>query len=410
MAFFVEDGKDGKQEVKLDVSMYREAKDANMSVPQFINSKYKHADLKLGTAYAQICASEGLVLSGKSNPFGLRSPTIAEILDGKSAISAASGSNTSGAASPFGSQSRVLFPSAIIQVIEDSIQPDRVTDNKLFRELVAINVPIAGDHFLQPVLSYANAGGANTGANAAKAGRVTELGNVPTMLALTTSDQNFTIPTYGIGIEMSEKAMRATTLDLLAMTVGRFLDIEKDARVYQYYSNLFAGDLDHNTGAVSAVTTTSLDSAATGGVVTHKSWVKFLARNRKKRHITHCVADIDTYLKVEGRTGRPGSNAYDPRLAVVDPQALIQNAPFGADVKWILVDAAADGGPVPANTVWALDSAQAIMMVSNTEAQYQATEQFVLRRSEAMVIHFSEEAFRLYGANDLVPFDVLTIA
>lgn len=408
MAFII-DAKAGKQDVKLDVTMYREAKDANKTVVQHLNSMYD-ADPKYGTAFQQLCASEGLVLTGKDNPFGLRSPSIAEILDGKSAIMAGSPTNTSGSQSPYGSQSRSLFPAAVIQFIEDQVQPDRVTDNALFRQMVAVNVPIAGDHFIQPLLSYANANGANAGTNGAKASRVVELGQVPMMLSLTTSDQNFSIPTHGIGIEMSDKALKATTLDLLTLTLGRFLDIEKDQRVYTYIANMFAGDLDHNTGAVSSVTTTSLDSAATGGVVTHKSWVKFLARNRKKRKITHVMADIDTYLKVESRTGRPGTTAYDPTLARIDPQALVQNAPFGADVKWMIVDDASAGGPVPANTIYALDASQALMTVSNTEAQYQATEQFVLRRSEVLVIHWSEECFRLYGANDLVPFDILTIA
>ncbi len=215
--------------------------------------------------------------------------------------------------------------------------------------------------------------------------------------------------TYGIGMEMSAQAMKATTLDMLVLTTSRFMQIEKDARVYTYLSNVFAGDLDHNTGAVPAVTSSTLNGSATAGVMTHKAWVKFLARNRKKRKITHVVADIDTYLKVESRTGRPGSNSYDPTLARIDPQARMINSTFGGDVVWFLVDAAADGGPVPANTVWALDKAQALMMVNNTSADFKATEQFVLRRSEAVVLHWSEECYRLFGDVDLTPFDVLTI-
>ena len=135
----------------------------------------------------------------------------------------------------------------------------------------------------------------------------------------------------------------------------------------------------------------SRDSAATGGVVTHKSWVKFLARNRKYRKITHVIADIDTYLKVESRTGRPGSNNYDPTLARIDPQAVAMNAGFGNNVQWFIVDAATDGGPVAANTVYAIDASKAITRVSNTSANYTAAETFALRRSEAMVMTWSED-------------------
>jgi hypothetical protein len=101
--------------------------------------------------------------------------------------------------------------------------------------------------------------------------------------------------------------------------------------------------------------------------------------------------------------------AYDPRLAVIDPQVQPMNVGFGNDVKWFLVDDASAGGPVPASTVWALDSTKGIVRVSNTSASYTAAETFVLRRSEAMVMHWSEDVYRMFGDADLSPFDVLTI-
>jgi hypothetical protein len=210
---------------------------------------------------------------------------------------------------------------------------------------------------------------------------------------------------WSIGAEFSQQALRTTTLDLVALSLGRFLRVERDARVYQYLSDLFAGDGDLNVGAITAVTTTTLNGAATSGVVTHKSWLKFLYRNRKTRRIDYVMGDIDTYLKVEARTGRPGSiGVLDPSLPRIDPQATAMN-PYMGDVKWMLVDAAADGGPVPANTVWALDSRSAIVKVTNTQAAYTAAETFALKRSEAFRIDWSEAAYRQWD----LAFDVLTI-
>ncbi len=409
MAFYL-DSQGRRHDVPATVDLYAEASAKGLSVAQLMNTKFNDADatpdLKLGTVFQQACASEGLVLVG-SNPFGRRSPMLADIFDGKASYQAA---NTAGRSTPFGTESRVLFPAAIIEMIEDSIQPDRETDDSIFRSMVKLNQSIGTDTFMQPVISYANAGGANSGTNGARAQRMTQLGGVPMMLKLTTSDRFKTLPTYGIGIEMSAQALKSTTLDMMVLTVNRYTQIEKDARVYQYLSNVFAGDLDHNTGAVSAVTTATLDSTAASGTVTHKSWIKFLARNRKKRKITHCIGDIDTYLKVEGRTGRPGSNAYDPTLTRIDVNAKAANVSFGNDVVWFIVDAAADGGPCPSNTVWALDREQALTMVQNTSADFKATEQFVLRRSEAMVWTWGEECLRLWGDSELTPFDVLTIS
>jgi hypothetical protein len=405
MAFII-DKAGVKQDTPIAFSVYTEARDAKLSVEQLLNRKYADHDPKYGSPFKQILASEGL--AGNNNAFGLRSPTLASIMDGTSGYSAAT--NVERKTDPFGNQSRTLFPLAVVAAIEDQIQPDRVTDDVVFRQMSATSLPVAGDTFAQPLLNYNNVGGANTGANQARASRVTQLSQVPTMLALTTSDTYKTIPTFGVGIEMSDKALNNTSLDLFNLTLKRFFQIEKDARVYGYLTDLFAGDLDFGTSAIAAVTTTSLDSAATGGVVTHKSWVKFLARNRKKRHIDYLICDIDTYLKIESRTGRPGSNNYDPTLARIDPQLVPASpVPFGGEVRWMIVDAATDGGPVPANTVWALDSKQAFMIIENTEAAYTATEAFVLRRSESLVVHWSETVARLFPT-EVLGFDVLTIA
>lgn len=412
MAFYL-DAKGNRHDITIGVELYKEAADKGLTLAALINTKFNAPDappdLKLGSVFHQACASEGLVLVGK-NPFGERSPMLADIFDGKASYSYQAAANTQGRSYPFGTESRTLFPAAVIQYIEDQIQPDMETDNALFRKMVKLNQAVGTDTFSQPIISFAGQGGANRGVDQARATRVTQTSDTPMMLRMTTSDRFRTLPTYGIGIEMNQAAMKATSLDMMVMTVNRYTQIEKDQRVYAYLSNLFAGDADHNAGAVPAVTTVTLDPSCPSGKVSHTSWVKFLARNRKKRKITHLIASIDTYLKVENRVGRPGTTAYDPRLAVVDPQVHLLNNTFGGDVEWMIVDDFAAGGPVPDGTIWALDANQAIMMVQNTSADYRATEQFVLQRKEAMVWHWGEEAFRLWGDNDLTPFDVLTIA
>lgn len=407
MAFII-DSKGVKQDVPLDATIYQEAKAAKKSVPQLLNSKYRDIDASKGSAFSQLCASEGLFTSpkGTDNVFGLRSPTIAEIMDGTSGFQAASGTNVEQRGTPFGTQSRTLFPAALIAYVEAQVQVDRKTDTVVFDTMVAQQISIGGDVFEQPIINYNNPNGAQQ----AKHQRIAQLAPTPTMLAITTSDKFRRLPTYGMGIEMSQQAMKASTIDTLAFTVQRYLQVEKDQRVYNYLSSLFLGDNDMVQGAITPVTSNSLDANATGGVLTHKAWVKFLARNRKRRRITHIVADIDTYLKIEGRTGRPGLSAYDPRLPTIDPQARATNVSFGSDVAYFIVDSAAEGGPVPAGQAWALDQSQAITLVTNTEAAYTAVESFISRRSEMMVLHWSAECFRTMGDTALEPFDILTIS
>jgi hypothetical protein len=385
--------------------IYAEAYKQGLSVPEYINRMYanENCDLKLGTPFQQIVASEGLAIPGK-NPFGIRAKTVEEVLGAQIGANVANGKDFG---SPFGSASRILFPAAIIALVEAAVPKDYSTDSVVFKDLIASEQSIATENFIQPVISYSTPNGPEQ----AKAQRIAQFGAAPNMLRFGTSERNRSLPVYGIGMEFSQQALRATTLDLVALTLNRYLMVEKDQRVYSYLSSIFSGDSDLNSGAVSAVTTSTLNGAATAGVVTHKSWVKFLARKRKLRKITHVIGDIDTYLKVESRTGRPGSNNYDPTLSRIDPQAVADSRQtgFGNDVKWFIVDTPTEGGPVPLNTVWALDSTKGIVRVSNTSASYTAAESFVLRRTEAMVMHWSEDVYRMFGDADLSPFDVLTI-
>ena len=403
MAFFIDkNGVTQHVDAQISASIYQEAQDRNLTVAQLLNQKFPEADTSIGTAAAQIYASEGLALTGK-NHFGLRNVTTAEILDGKSGFQA---SNVKDSGDPFGSASRILFPAALVDLVEATIVKDYTTDGQMFNGMVAQELSIAGEAFEQPVIDYGTRGGPEQ----AKAQRISQFAEPPVLMRFGTSQRIRKLPTYGMMLEFSQQALRATTLDMVAMTVNRYLMIEKDQRIYQYITDLFTGNGDLITGSVSAVTSNSLDSSATGGVMTHKAWVKFLARNRKYRQITHVIGDISAYLAIEGRTGRPGSNNYDPTLARIDPQAVAQNVGFGNNVKWFIVDDASAGGPVPANTVYAIDASKAIVRVSNTAANYTAAETFALRRSEAMVMHWSEEVYRMMGDSELKAFDVLTIS
>lgn len=393
------------QQVPIDEKIYAAAKAEKLSIPAYLNRQYPDADQKAGTAAEQIFKSEGLVVVDGRNPLGLRSASVADILDGRSALQAGP-TNVKDQGSPFGAASRILFPAAVIAAVESAVNKDRVTDGVVFDQMIANTVSVDGENFEQPVINYQGLGGPES----AKAQRVAQLAEAPALLKITTADRPRRLPSHAIGMEISEQALRATTLDLVVMTMTRFLQVERDERVYRYIADLFGGNGDLISGAVSAVTTTSLDSAATGGVVTHKAWLKFLARNRKYRRITHVIGDIDTYMKVEGRTGRPGTSNYDPTLARIDPQAVAMNQGFGNDVKWFIVDAAADGGPVPTNTVYALDSTQAVARVVNTAAAYQASQEFVLRRSTVMRMDWAEDVYRMWGDSELKPFDALTIA
>lgn len=391
-------------QVTLEASVYREAHDANLSVPAFLNRKYGgEANATHGSVFHQLCASQGVYLPAK-NDMQLRAAPIGDILEGKAALTFDAATTQQRNSDYGGTQSRILFPAAVVDMIESSLQKDLQTDTNLFNQMVALNLGVASDTFEQPVINYSTLNGPD-GANRAKAQRIAQLAEPAAMASFTTSQNPRRLPTWSIGAEFSQQALRNTTLDLVALSLARFMAVEADGRVYEMLSNLWTGDPDFDPAAVAAVTSTAMNGAATAGVLTHKAWLKWLYRNRKYRRISHVICDLDTYLKIEGRTGRPGSiGVLDPTLPRIDPQASALN-PYVDNVKVMLVDAAADGGPVPANTIWGVDSRFGIVKVSNTAAAYTAAETFALKRAEAFRIDWSETAYRQWDA----AFDVLTI-
>lgn len=390
------------QEVTITAEELMQAPKANNQTPQqYLNTKFKDANLAIGSAFKQMQASIGIQRAGAENIFGLRPTSMATLLANEFSA------NTQQNSSPYGTASRAFTVISIIDAIEAAVAKDRTTDIDSFYSMVGTKLSINSEHFEQPVIDYNTVNGPEQ----ASSQRVAQGANPPNMAFFTTADRVRRIGSWSIGLAWSDAALRATTLDYVTMTMARYLSVEMDLRAYRYLSDLFLGNGDLVVGAVTGTTTVALDAACVAKTISHKAWVKWLARNRKYRKLTHVICDLDTYLLIEGRSGRPGSNAYDPRMVgAVDPQALMMNVGFGNGVKVFLVDSAADGGPVPANTVWGVDASSAITLVTNANAAYQAVESFAMKRSTSMRLDHSAEVFRTFGDSDLRLFDVLEIS
>ena len=393
-------------DVELPAQIYTLASQANKSVSAYINSTYPTDEAKFGTTFNQMLAAAGLLVPDPKlqKNFGLRAPRMEDVLAGKVDFSAASNSQQFGNAAPSTGTSRTLFPAALIAYMETALVKNYEMDAAVFDQLVATEIGVAADRFEQPQINMATPNGPNT----ALASRRGQLSGPAAMMQFTTSDTTRKIPTYALGMEFSKEALRATTLDLVGMSVSRQLLVERDSWVNSYISDFYAGDLDNNTGSLNSlgysVNTSTLDAAATT-TITQKAWLKWLFRNRKYRVIDWVICDLATYLLIESRTGRPSLTAIDNTLPRLDPQARIVNGVIG-DVKVFIVDDAAAGGPLPAGTVLGLDSRYAIARVRNTTADVTAAENYALRQTEAFMVQFAEMCYRLHPD----AFDTLVVA
>lgn len=379
-----------KKPVDLSVGMYREASEAGQSVPQFLATKYPTNNEKQGTAFEQLMEQCGIFVKGDAN-FGIRPTRLHDILEPKQ------GSAITKDGIP---ASRLLFPAAILSVIENKLAVDLDVDADGFDGMVAVDDSVANDRWERPVLNFSNP-------EAARSGPVAQLAAPNSMLSITASDASYRIPSWGIGLEISEQAQRSTTLDLVGLAVARQAAVERNERANNYILSLLNGDVDYSMLALSAiagkvVNAVTLDATLTvAGTLSQKAWIKWLATNARKRKITHVVTDLATAFAIEARTGQPTNVNNIQGVDRINTTMTVANPRWPTDVKIFITDNAS----WPANTILGLDSRYAIHRVKSLTAQYQAIEQFAMRRSTQLRIDSGEMIYRLFDE----AFEVLTL-
>ncbi len=368
-------------EVPLSLETYKEAADNKLTLSQYVNLRFRTNPEKYGTVFSQMLASSGIFMSA-NNAYGIKPPTIAEIYNGTAGNILV---NFGAVVRPDGSKSdtpsgRLLFPAALLEMVELALRPDIETYIGAFMQMVGTTVNITSPKYEQPLVDY-------TAARNSRSQPISQLDLPPVMLLFTVSDVSRTLPTYSVGIEISDEASRSMTVDFVARAIAEQQVFERASKMTEDLNAIVFGDVDSNQTALTSFTATSLDSTISGpGVLSQKAWVKFLRTNWMKRAITDVVCDIDTYIAIQSRTGRPTANdqsTTDERLNTV-PQVKLPGIPGNVSVF------VTDGSPLGANTILGLDRTKALRRVVYTGASYNEIERFVMRRSTQMRIDWAE--------------------
>lgn len=388
MSLIYIDAKGDKQAVDLSLDMYKDAADAGQSLPQLLASRYPTNAEKHGSTFEQLMEQCGVFVKG-NREFGIRASSMQEVLAPKEAnLITRDGIPAS----------RVLFPATILGIIENKLAVDLTSDADAFNGMIAQDDSIATDKFERPVLNFSEA-------EKGRAMPVAQLAKPGSMLSITASDKSMRIPTWGIGMEISEQAMASTPIDLVGLAMARQAAVEKNERAHNFILSLLNGDVDLGMGALSAiggkvVTAVSLDAAATTGI-THTAWITWLGTNSKKRKITHVVTDVKGMLAIELRAGRP--NATDNIQGVTQRTNTtfnVANPKWESNVTVVLIDNPA----WPVGTIMGVDARYGVHRVSSLSAQYSAIEKFALRRATGLRVDSGEMAYRLFDE----AFEVLT--
>ena len=372
-------GAEGKQyDVPLSVEVYKQAAEAGYSVPQFLEAQHQDKlDAKTqGTVWNQLLDQTGLAASG--NPVtGIGVTKMADILNGKVSGPMAATVRDGVPAS------RILAPAAVLQMVETNLAADKTSDVAQFERLIGYTFSVNDDRFEQPVVDFS----AN---DEVRSKAIGQLAAPQQFGRLTVADRQGSIPTFSLGLEMSEKAQKAYTFDYVTRIIARQAGVEKASRMNHHINALVNGDEDIQQGALPKVAAKTFDTAAVGKKLTHKSYISWLRRRRTLRHIDWVMCDLATYFKIIGREGRPVVQT----APIVLPEAAAEMARavnLGHLEPQIFI---VDDGVIPTDTIVGLDSRFAINKVTNLSANYSAIEELVMRRGTQMRFDFGEVVFR----------------
>lgn len=381
------------QALDLSIETYREAADVGLSLPQYLAAKFPTNAEKYGTVMEQAMEQAGMFVYGDTDA-GVRSTVLADVLNPKQANAITRDGQP---------LSRLLAPAVVLSAVENRLRAGvegMTATAEAFDRMVALDDSINADRFERPVLDFSDV-------EKSRSAPVAQLAMPPVMMTLKVSDKSYRIPSWGIGIEISDQAARAVNLDLLSLTVARQAMVERNARAEGYVLALLNGDADIGDAALSTIagkvtTAVSLDAAATSGL-TQRAWVGWLSKNPTKRVIDTIITDLDGAMAIEARAGRPTSsdniNGVTQRF---NTTFNVLNSQWPSQVNLYITN----NPDWPANTILGLDTRYGIHRVRSLTAAYQATEAFVLKRSTAMRIDDGELVYRLFDE----AFEVLTYA
>jgi len=384
------DARGDKQPVDLSVGLYKDAADAGLSLKQHLSNIYPTNAEKHGSAFEQVLEQCGIFVKGNKE-FGIKASSMDDVLNPKEAASAITRDGVPA--------SRLLFPAVILDVIEDKLAVDYDTNPSALTSMLAQDIAINGDRWERPVLNFNNP-------EAARGAAVSQLALPNSMLTITASDKSQRIPNWAIGMEISEQALKSTTLDLVGLAVSRQAAVEGNERANAFILSLLNGDTDLGMAALSTIagkvqTAASIDAAATAGL-TQKAWMTWLTQRTNKRMITHVITDLAGAMIIEARANKPVVTTDNPNSKRIDTLFEVINPNWPGQVKVFI----SNDANWPAKTIMGIDSRYAITRVKSLTAQYSAIEQFVLKRSTAMRIDKGELVYRLFDE----AFEVLTYA
>lgn len=385
MALYIRDAANEQHDVSglLSPGLFRKVESSGMKPYAFLNSL--HDTGENASVCDQLAEQMGFIL-GHNEAYGIRPSTLDAIFN---PVKVEAGAITRDAdLSP-----RVFFPIFALSVMEASLRNNNSATMSAYNEMVSVRDSLDTDTFERPLIDFSAPEGVRSKA-------IAQLSEPTAMVRATLSSKIIKITGTSIGMEYSDQAARALSLELLMKGLTRQAEMEALERVQGYVLAFYNGDTDLGMAALSTVsgavkTAQSLDAAiTTAGVLTQTAWVKFLFGGGKalKRTITHVITDLNGALAIQNRTGRPTVQTDNGTSKRIDTLEDIINPMWPDKVKvFITTDP-----NWPANTIVGLDNRYAIHHVESTLLNYTGAEEWAIRRSTKLRFDQGAIAYRLF--------------
>lgn len=367
-------GESKLKSVEVDVTVYKNAANANMDLRQYMRRVAPDFDASQGDVIDQMMSQAALLdgrkgygpaltmkeMSGMTLADGFRKP------DGSD--------NSLGA--------RLLYPQVILETLNAQANTDDGSDIlAIWESMIAVSRNIIGTKAEQPIID-------TSGPEQSRSRRIAQLAEPATMINITTGQKSFRIPTNSIGLLISDEAMEATTIDLVRVVMEAQARGDKIARVGEMLRSMVLGDVDQDMAPLPVTPIGTFDSSITGdGVITKKAYIKWLYSKHNRFNLNKVLGDIDNaFLLDEALTptvGGPSGSKIDPRwgglnIALAQPDYV----PFDTDV-------------FGANLLVAMDTRYAVQRFINVSAAYDAIEEYVMRKATGFRVDYGEMATRL---------------
>lgn len=364
-------------EKQVDHTIYKEAADQKLTVPDLLMRKCGDADLSFGTPFEQALLHSGLI-DRKDRPAGMVAPSMKDILTeniNMSAIRSPDGNNTAISA-------RMLFPQVILETMRNYLTEDQSDFINGYNSMVGLTENVTSARVDQPTIDV------RSNENSSE-GQIAQLAEPPALVSITVGDTTHRIPTDSIGLMISDEALESTSLDLVNIAMSAHARGKRIRMVETNIKNMVDGDADIGMSALARVKAKTFDSGITAnGQITRKAWLKWLRAEYQKRSINSVMMTLDTYFQLEDVL-LPKNYSMDPRQTSVSHNLVnMMTAPQNI----LLVDSTVVGEGV----VVGLDNRYAIRRFVNVSASYEAIENFVLRRAKAFRVDHGEMSRRLY--------------